>query len=312
MKRKYKILLIVIAVLIVVGFSAKRVLLDSSSVAEVPGIAERVEDFRKAAGSGDTLPVKINIVRVAEGTFPGGMVVAGDRSKTYTAPLVAFQVVYERELPGGGNTVIIDAGLDRAGLDTMGGQSVFNEAAYNMVQRAMRKAAAILITHEHFDHAGGIARSQFFNEISPRVLLTPEQAAGPEIKNAGFTPEMIAKCGKLSYNGLHSPFPGMVLLKTPGHLQGHQVVYVKLRNGNEFLIAGDIAWNMDNVTRLISRPLLVSLFLGEDRAAVAGQLRWLHDRWYKAHPEVRIIVSHDRAQQDGYVKSGLLGGDFEL
>lgn len=312
MKRKYKILLIVVAVLIVVGFSAKRVLLDSSHVADVPGIAVTVDDFRKVAGSGENLPVKINIIRVAEGEFPGGMVVAGDRSKTYTAPLAAFQVVYERELPGGGNTVIVDAGLDRDGVDKMGGQPVFNEAGYTMVQGAMRKAAAILITHEHFDHAGAIARSPFFNEISRRVLLTPEQAAGPEIKNAGFTPEMIAKCGRLTYNGLHSPFPGMVLLKTPGHLQGHQVIYVKLRNGNEFLIAGDIAWHMDNITRLISRPLLVSLFLGEDRDAVAGQLRWLHDVWYKAHPEVRIIVSHDRAQQDGYVKSGVMGGSFSL
>lgn len=312
MKRKYTIILIVVAVLIVVGFSAKRVLLDSSSVADVPGIAVGVDDFRKAAGSGDSLPVKINIIRIAEGTFPGGMVVAGERSKTYTAPLVAFQVVYEKDLPGGGNTVIIDSALDRGGLEKMGGEPVFNEAGYTMLQGAMRKAAAILVTHEHFDHVGGIARSPFFHEISSRVLFTPEQAAGPEMRNTGLTPGMIAKCGRLSYSGLYKVFPGMVLLKTPGHLQGHQVAYVKLRNGKEFLIAGDIAWNMDNITRLISRPLLVSLFLGEDRAAVAGQLRWLHDAWYKAHPEVHIIVSHDRAQQDGYVKSGVMGGSFSL
>jgi glyoxylase-like metal-dependent hydrolase (beta-lactamase superfamily II) len=312
MKRKYKILLIVVAVLIVVGFSAKRVLLDSSHVADVPGIAVTVDDFRKAAGNGDNLPVKINIIRIAEGQFPGGMVVAGERTKVYTAPLVTFQVVYERELPGGGATVIIDGGLDRAGLAKMGGESTFNEAGYTMFQRAMRKAAAVIITHEHFDHAGGIAASPFFGEIAGRVLLTPEQVSGPEMRNTGFSPEMLAKCGRLVYHGLHVLYPGMVLLKTPGHLQGHQVVYVKLKNGNEFLIAGDIAWNMDNITRLSSRPLLVSLFLGEDREAVAGQLRWLHDIWYKAHPEVRIIVSHDRTQQDGYVNGGVLGDGFDL
>jgi len=197
-------------------------------------------------------------------------------------------------------------------IGKLGGKAEFSDAAYDILQHAMRKAEAIILTHEHFDHAAGIAHSPFFNEISARVLLTPEQAAGPELRKAGFTPEMIAKCGRLDYSGARAVFPGIVLLKTPGHLKGHQVVYVKLRNGNEFLIAGDIAWNMDNITLLRSRPLLVSLILGEDRAASAGQIRWLHDEWCGAHPEVHIIVSHDRAQQDGYEKSGVIGERFEL
>ncbi len=312
MKKAIKITLIVIACLFLIGFAAKKILLDSSFVAERPGITLGVDDFRALAGDAARLPVRINLLRVAQSDFPPGVVVAGNYSKTYSAPYIAYQIVYDKKLSGGGNTVIVDAVLDKTWLAKMGKEAAFDDAAYETLQKAMRKAEAIILTHEHFDHAAGIAHSPFFSEISSRVLLTPEQAAGTELRKAGFTPEMIAKCGKLDYSGAQALFPGVVLLKTPGHLKGHQVVYVKLRNGNEFLIAGDIAWNMDNITQLRSRPLLVSLILGEDRAASAGQIRWLHDAWHRGHPEVHIIVSHDRAQQDGYVKSGMMGEGFEL
>jgi glyoxylase-like metal-dependent hydrolase (beta-lactamase superfamily II) len=47
--------------------------------------------------------------------------------------------------------------------------------------------------------------------------------------------------------------PGVVLVKTPGHTPGSHVVYVRLKCGQEILLAGDGAWNMAGIATL-QRP----------------------------------------------------------
>lgn len=311
MKKFLKIAGIILFILILLGFSAKKILLDYSSVPDKSDITLTAGELRDLAGNTGPLPVKINVLRVGVGEFLPGMVVAGERNKKYSAPFFAYQVVYGGNLPGGGNTVIIDAAMDRSQTKMMKGDVQFDDAAYGALQKGMKKAAAIILTHEHFDHAGGIAKSPFFGDIMGKTLFTDEQMASPIILEAGFTGDMLAKCKKLTYDRVHVLFPGMVLVKTPGHTPGHQMVYVKLENGGEYLIAGDIAWHTDNITLLKQRPVIVSLFLGENRGNVGNQLRWLHDLTVD-HSEIHVLVYHDKAQHDGLVKGGLLGRGFEF
>jgi len=311
MKKILKISAIVLAVLIVLGFIAKKILFDYSSVPDKSNITLTVNMLREAAGKAEQLPVRVNLLRVGSGAFLPGMTVSGNTGKKYSIDLVSYQVVYDSPLPGGGNTVIIDAALGKSQLPKMRGSVTFNDDKSALLQQSMKNSAAILATHEHFDHVGGIAFSPFFKEIAGRIILTEEQVESSLIIDAGFTGESLAKCRKLKYEGMHVLFPGIVLVKTPGHTPGHQMIYVRLKNGGEYLIAGDSAWSMDNITALRQRPIMVSLFLGENRDRVGNELRWLHDEIYQSHKEIRLLVYHDETRHDEYVKKGLLGGNFE-
>ncbi len=312
MKKFFKISAIVLIILFVIGFLAKKILLDYSSIPEKSNISLTVNDLRELAGKTGPLPVRVNLLRIGLGEFLPGMVVAGRYDKKYSVALVSYQVVYDSVLQGGGKTFIIDAGLDKSQIKMLKGDVSFDDAGYNLLQKGMKNAAAVVFTHEHFDHIGGMALSPFFREIAGKTMLPAEQMASPLILQAGFSQEMLTKCKKLQYEGLYALSPGIVLIKTSGHTPGHQMIYVKLKSGEEYLLAGDIAWNMDNVTELKRRPILVSLFLGENRDRVGNQLRWLHDEIYQAHKEIRLLVYHDQARQDEYVKQGLLGNGFEF
>ncbi len=306
-----KIFFIVAAVLLVAGFAANKILLDYSSIPDKSNITLTVNTLRELAGNAEPLPVRINLLPIATGEFYPGMVMAGNRDKKYSAPLWAYQVVYDRDLPGGGNAIILDAAIDKSQTKMAGSDFAINDDNYDILQKGLRKAAAVIFTHEHFDHVGGLALSPFFDELAGKTFLTNEQASSPDILKAGFSKEKIEKCKRLTYDGAYAVFPGIILIKTPGHTPGHQMIYVRLKDGSEYLIAGDIAWNMDNITMLKQRPLLVSFFLGENRDNVGNQLRWLHDEIYQGHKEIRLLVYHDQNQHDEYVRRGSLGNGFE-
>lgn len=311
MKKILKISAIVLAVLIVLSFIAKKILFDYSSVPDKSNITLTVNMLREAAEKGGPLPLRVNLLRIGSGEFLPGMTVSGNFAKKYSIDLVSYQVVYESDLPGGGSTVIIDAALDKNQLQKMKGDIKYDDAQYALLQKAMKNSAAIVATHEHFDHVGGIALSPFLRDIIGKTVFTEEQIANPLMIDAGFANDALTKCRKLKYEGMHVLFPGIVLVKTPGHTTGHQMVYVRLQGGSEYMIAGDIAWSMDNITELRQRPKIVSIFLGENRDQVGDELRWLHDEIYQKHKDIRLLVYHDQTRHDEYVKKGLLGGNFE-
>src|SRR6185369_13776372 len=104
--------------------------------------------------------------------------------------------------------------------------------------------------------------------------------------------------------------PGVVLIKSPGHTRGSQMIYVGLAVGTEFIFMGDVAWQLDQIRQLWYRPRLVTdFFLGEDRAAVLAQFRALHD--LPDRPPVQLVASHDVAQRRDLIDAHLLGEHFE-
>jgi glyoxylase-like metal-dependent hydrolase (beta-lactamase superfamily II) len=281
-------------------------LFNSYPVPEQSDYSINLDRMRAAASAGGAPPLRLNSLLVGEGEFPRGAVVATDslfekRRLVFTA----FQAVYADQ------TVIIDTAHDKRLHEEFFSGTPFYEENFDALQAAMRKATLILATHEHMDHVGGIAHSPFFDEIVPRVALTREQIEGPTIAAADFAEGALARLKPLEYEGVYSPAPGIALQKAAGHSQGSQLIFVRLASGAEFLFVGDIAWNMDNVTRLTGRPWLVSYtFLKEDRAAVAHQLRALYN--LKAqNPDLRMIVAHDPAEYEEYIQKGWIGAKFE-
>ena len=103
--------------------------------------------------------------------------------------------------------------------------------------------------------------------------------------------------------------PGVVLIEAPGHTPGHQMVYVRLAEGTEFVFIGDIGWLMENVTELRLRPAETVGRIGEDPEALMLQLVWLRGL---ADQGVVLVPSHDDRLLNRYAAEGLLGNDLAL
>ncbi len=172
----------------------------------------------------------------------------------------------------------------------------------------MRQSQTILLTHEHLDHIAGLAHSPYLDELLPKVVLTREQF-GNLTPDLGLAPGQLARLTPLDYDFYYRIAPGIVLVKAAGHSPGSQMVYLRLQDGTEFLLVGDVVWNMQSLTRLSGRPLLMSLMLQEDWSAVQNQIRALYN--LSQSQPVHLLISHDYGQIDSYIQQGLVGSEFK-
>ncbi|CAM4104130.1 MBL fold metallo-hydrolase [Corallococcus exiguus] len=254
-----------------------------------------------AVSTSAPLPTGLRSQRVGRASgVPHALVVAGSGFGEATFDFYAYQVVY-----ADGRTVLVDVVNDEKTQRAQFPGSEFDAAAYTRVQEALRRADATVVTHEHFDHCAGIAHSAYLDEVASKVHLTDEQLRSPLAQEAGFTAELRARLTPLQYERLHLLRPGVVLIKAPGHTPGTQLVYVRLGDGREFLLVGDVAWHQDNIRLPRMHPRLTNWLGGEDAQAMAHQLRWLHDLLRTA-PELHPVVAHDGAQMQDYQRRGLI------
>jgi glyoxylase-like metal-dependent hydrolase (beta-lactamase superfamily II) len=294
---------IVVLALVIVVCVAGYILLGISPVPETSSYQLDVAQLRQFATSGDgLLPVRLNALIVAEGTNAKTLVIAGGGFQNQRMVFPTFQVVYEDGM------VVVDAVHTQAQHRQSFTGEPYDTAKYDAMQAAMRRSRTIIATHEHFDHIGGIANSPYFDEFNARVRLTAAQVTNAR-SLAGFPPALLARLTTFDYDGYYRLAPGMVLIKAPGHTPGGQMVYVRLQNGAEYLLVGDVVWNSESIDRLTGRPLLMNLSMNEDRAALGNEIRALYNL-PRSEP-IHLVVSHDGEQIEQYMRQGLLGRSFE-
>jgi len=284
---------------------------------EIPKISDFKIDLGELRELVDTqknrLPVRLNSLIVAEGEIPDWIVVAGGAPCSYPISFTSFQVVYDDK------TVIIECPFDKVLYDKfckyrflgIKGKH-FDEKKYEVMRRAMLEAEYIVATHEHWDHVGGIAQSLNVSEIMKKTVLTTEQVHSRTIKAAGFPQGTFDDYEPLEYDQYHVLAPGIVLIKAPGHSVGSQMIFVRLRHGEEFLFIGDVGWNMVNIERLSNHSRIGMLLRYEDGGQLGHQIRWLHENIYNNPDEkIHLITSHDPSQIEDYTRTGVIGEKFE-
>ncbi len=308
MARFARIALWVVLVLVALGFGAYRYLLGRADVPETSTYALDMTEIRRLASSipGD-MPLRANHEQVAIGSLPRGAIFAGESIRT-PEPMVhgAYQIVFAD------GYIVIDSAFDEAGLRAMNPDAEFSGEGYAAIQRGLAGARKIVITHEHADHSGGFASYPNPENLVGRLELTEEQLANTEqLDSARFPKALYGTLTPIELERYLAIAPGVVLVKAAGHTPGSLMVFVQLAGGKELLFLGDVAWMMDQIRELWYRPRLVTdIFIGEDRDAVMGQFRALHD--LAGRDPVQLVASHDVAQRKALVESGALGAHFEF
>lgn len=211
---------------------------------------------RLAAAPAKERPLEMRYETVGERRIAGDMLAAGSGLRPMAFMIRAYQLVLPQ-----GRTITIDRGMDRALAEKRRVRN-FDPLAQGSIDRALSVSALNLLLSPDAQHSG---------HESPSIpALKPERHLSP------FT---VA--------------PGVVVLPTPGISPGKQMVYVRLRNGREWLFAGDIA--PFNVAWQETRPparFRTSFLVNDDREEIAAWLRTIA-ALKAAAPSLQIVAGHD-------------------
>ncbi|RPJ42443.1 MAG: MBL fold metallo-hydrolase [Chloroflexi bacterium] len=248
------------------------------------------------------LPVRLNAVVVGEGTFPRAMVIAGAGFQSERMPVAAYQLVYDD------HTVMVDSTFPKEDFEQMFPGGLFDSQKYDSLQQALQKSRLILLTHMHLDHIAGITHAPNAAALLPKVLLSQEQIADMSAET-GEMANLFEKVQAVTYEKYYAAAPGVVLIKSPGHSPGDQLIYVRLQDGREYLLVGDVVWNSANITQATGRPLLLRLLMQEDWQKSSNEIRALHDL-VETEP-IHLVITHDGPQLDEYIRQGLINDDME-
>jgi glyoxylase-like metal-dependent hydrolase (beta-lactamase superfamily II) len=273
----------------------------------VPGTGSFTIDLVKVRALASSLPgekpAEIRFEEIGSLGVPSMGIVAGSGWSGTKLTFYAYQLRYPDHL------ALLDTGMDRKTAESTGVKD-FHEDAFARVTAAMAVADPILVTHEHYDHLGGLATTANLKALMPHVKLTKEQLAFPKkLKPVVFPPEALEGYVPLDYDQLAAVAPGVVFIKSPGHTPGSQIVYVQRADGTEYLFLGDVAWHWQNVEEVRTRARLATLLIGEDRDGVLLQLQELH-RLAAAEPKLKIIPGHDKPIIEGLTAGGFLKAGF--
>lgn len=280
-------------VLLLVAGLAYYWLLVNAGPARIPARPLDLAAMRQAAlALPGSRPESISFKVLARRHVPGAALAAGTGLRQVDVGIIAWRL----NRPDGG--IVIDPGLSQADGAAIGFEH-YDRAARATVDNWLEQSRLILFTHAHVDHVGLFLDHPSFDSIVAKAVISPTLLNGISAlwrENGGRITQT------RSLRPIEAVAPGVVLVQTPGHTPGSEMVFVKLADGREFLFAGDTASLVVNADRPTPRSRLMAEWLApEDRPAVIGWLKGLK-ALKKRNPRIVIVPSHDLAWTFGNQK----------
>lgn len=284
------------ALIVILGALFWWLMLSGSNAAKTaPGVFD-LEDWRsKASAPVETLPSSIRILEIGRDTAPPFAAQAGRFGAPVAMSYNAVEISYDDR------SLVIGGAVDRATAERMALSKEewrFSDTAYSDLTDTMLAAEQVLMTHEHLDHVMAIARHPDAAALAQNLVLNaPQIEALPLFADGTLDPALVSLQPGLS-GAVTSIAPGVVIIPAAGHTPGSQLVFIRLQNGEEILLIGDIVWNMGAIEALKTRPVLTQYMVFspnyEDRDAIKKQVRALHDMM-ETSPSLIVLPAHDRA-----------------
>lgn len=289
-----KLNIAVLSLLLLVGVPFWWLMIDNRpGAAAAPMPAPTLAELRRLAGSiAGPAPQTIHVVEIGWGRAPGDLFAAGIGLKRRMLAVSAYRL----DVPGR-PPVVIESGLTAAGAKALKLEN-YLPSAQRLVDRWMARAGLILLTHEHFDHMGGLVAALHGPDgaaLLARTRFNPAQLPPASLASQLDWPRGMALPRPTLGSGAQAVAPGIVVFPTPGHTPGSQMIYVRLDNGREYLFTGDTATLTVNWREQRARSRLVSQVIAgqaEDRDAV---YRWLANvaAWHREAPDMVIVPGHE-------------------
>lgn len=263
--------------------------------------------LQKIRAAANNIPGKkaneIRYIKFAESPRTFAQTVEGGNEKPYIQARTAYQVMFGQEF------VMIDSGMDEEVHEFFGKgkKQPYFAIANDTIQQALLKAKQIIITHEHGDHVAGVLRTQNFEKLAPRTILTYQMlntlSKKPQMPELKITPEQMKNFIDVDFYDILPVAPGIVLIKAPGHTPGEIMVYTQFENGKEYLFTGDVSWSYMGIDKHKQKPADQVKRIGEDALKIQYQLDWLNQLPSKG---IQLIVSHDDIIQPELIKKGII------
>ncbi len=297
--------LVAVAVLVALGVPAYWWFIVESGEPEGTFALDLAELRRLAAVVPGAGPRELRVEHVSAFNFPSTAALAGSGWSMTEMKVYAYQALYDDRAP-----VLIDTAMDSETAKSQDA-TFFDDAAFARTRDAMEKASVIVVTHEHFDHLGGVTTHPKLGQLIGALKLTRAQLADPSKREpVVFPAAALAALQPLDDAPATAIAPGVVLWKAPGHTPGSQLVFVRRADGEEFLFLGDVAWKETNWRQVRERARLVTqFFLGEDRGAVLRELAAIKALAAQA-PALHIVAGHDGPVVQALVDAKLLVPQF--
>jgi hypothetical protein len=259
------------AFLLIIGIPCYWFLLDAGS-ADVRAKPVTMAQLRTLADAvPGPRPTQLRAETIGADSHSINMLAAGMGMRRVPTAVRAYELVVPGKAP-----IIINAGTTRDHAierDVDG----FNQAAQDRINRAVRKAAKVVVLADDDLRNGGMAPA-----AQPRM---------PPAAQARMPPA--AQAGTLAGNAPFAIAPGIVAIPLAGLTPGSLMIYVRLADGRELLFTGEGA-NIPASWRQLRPPARLALQSTPDGYR-AESMAWLTtiNALNRQAPQMQIVTGHD-------------------